>query len=70
MGSQSVQAPEQADLLGTPVRAADAYWLNAPFTTDELQDCRKRLKCTKSPGIDGVLSETIKDGGDVLQSCL
>ena len=72
MGSQPAQPPEQADiiLLGTSVRAADASCLNAPITTDELHDCIKRLKRNKSPGIDGVLSEMIKDGGDVLHNCL
>ena len=71
MGSQPAQTPEQARLLGTSVRAADAYCLNAPFTTDELHHCIKRLKRygNKSPGIDGVLSEMIKDGGDVLHNC-
>ena len=70
MGSQPAQTPEQADLLGTSVRAADASCLNAPITTDELHDCIKRLKRNKSPGIDGILSEMIKDGGDVLHNCL
>ena len=58
MGSQPAQPPEQADLLGTSVRAADASCLNAPITTDELHDCINRLKCNKLPGID------------VLQNCL
>ena len=66
MGSQPAQVPEQADLLGTSVRAADASCLNASITADELHDCIRRLKRNKSPGIDGVLSELIKDGGDVL----
>ena len=70
MGSQPAQTPEQADLLGTSVRAADASCLNAPITTDELHDCIKRLKRNKSPGIDGILPEMIKDGGDVLHNCL
>ena len=70
MGSQPAQVPEQADLLGTSVRAADASCLNASITADELHDCIRRLKCNKSPGIDGVLSEMIKDGGDVLHNCL
>ena len=68
--AQLAQTPEQADLLGTSVRAADASCLNAPITADELHDCIRRLKRNKSPGIDGVLSEMIKDGGDVLHNCL
>ena len=70
MGSQPAQPPEQADLLGTSVRAADASCLNAPITTNELHDCIKRLKCNKSHGIDGVLSEMITNGGDVLHNRL
>ena len=70
MGSQPAQIPEQADLLGTSVRAADASCLNAPITADELHDCIKHLKRNKSAGIDGVLSEMIKDGSDVLHNCL
>ena len=58
------------DLLETSVRAAHASCLNAFITADELHDCIKRLKRNKSPGIDGVLSEIIKDGGDVLHDCL
>ena len=72
MGSQPAQIPEEVDLLGTSVRAADASCLNASITADELHDCIRRLKRNKSPGIesDGVLSEMIKDGGDVLRNCL
>ena len=70
MGAQPAQTPEQAELSGTSVRAADASCLNAPVTSDELHDCIKRLKRNKSAGIDGILSEMIKDGGEVLHSCL
>ena len=31
---------------------------------DELHVCIKRLKRNKSAGIDGVLSETVKDGSE------
>ena len=41
-----------------------------PVTSDELHDCIKRLKRNKSAGIDGILSEMVKDGGEVLHSCL
>ena len=40
------------------------------MTSDELHDCIRRLNRNKSAGIDGVLSEMIKDGGEVLHSCL
>ena len=36
----------------------------------ELRDCIKRLKRGRSPGIDGILAEMIKDGGDLLETCL
>ena len=52
------------------MRAADASCLNASITANELHDCIKRLKHNKSPGIDGVLSEMIKGGGDVSHNCL
>ena len=35
VGGQPAQTPEQADLLGTSVRAADASCMNAPVTSDE-----------------------------------
>ncbi|DBA75869.1 TPA: hypothetical protein ACH3X1_010267 [Trebouxia sp. C0004] len=65
MGAQPAQTPEQAELSGTSVRAADASCLNAPVTSDELHDCIKRLMRNKSAGIDGILSEMVKDGGEV-----
>ena len=43
---------------------------NADITADELSQCIKRLKCGKSPGIDGMLADMIKDGGDLVQQCL
>ena len=70
MGSQPAQIPEQTDSLGTSVWAADVSCLNASITADELHDCIKRLKRNKSPGVDGVLSEMLKDGGDVVRNCL
>ena len=44
--------------------------LNASITADQLHDCIKRLKHNKSAGIDGVLSEMIKIGGDVLHNVM
>ena len=44
--------------------------LNADITVDELSQCIKRLKRDKSPGIDGILADMIKDGGDLVQQCL
>ena len=70
MENQPAQTLEQADLSGISVRAADASCLNASITADELHDDIKRLKRNKSHGIDGVLSDMIKDRGDILHNCL
>ena len=43
MGYQPAQIPEQEDLLGTSVLAADASCFNPPITADELHDCIKHL---------------------------
>ena len=40
------------------------------ITVDELSQSIKRLKRGKSPGIDGILADMIKDGGDLVQQCL
>ena len=42
----------------------------ADITADELQDCIKRLQRGKSPGFDGVCARMLKDGGELLRSCL
>ena len=70
MGAQPAQSPVQADLLGTSVCASDVSCLNAPITVCQLHDYIQRLKRHKSAGIHGVLSEMIKDGGDLLHSSL
>ena len=70
MGAQPPQTPEQAELSGTSVRVVDASCLHAPVTSDELHDCIKRLKHDKTAVIDGILSELVNDGGEVLHSCL
>ncbi len=40
------------------------------ITHDELCSCIKRLQCGKSPGIDGIVADMIKDGGDLVKECL
>ena len=39
--------------------------LDEDINFDELCSCIKRLKHGKSPGIDGVLADMIKDGDDL-----
>ncbi len=70
MGVQPAQTPEQAELSGTSVQAADASCLDVPVTSDELHDCNKRLKRNKSAGIYGILPEMVKGAGEILHSCL
>ena len=40
------------------------------MTLDELSTCIKRLKRGKNPGINGVLADMTKDGGNLLKECL
>ena len=68
--AQPAQTPEQAELSGISVQAADASCLNAPVTLDELHDCSKRLNSNRSAGIDGILPEMVKAGGEALHNCL
>ena len=42
----------------------------AENTVNELSQCIKHLKHGKSPGIDGIFAEMIKNGGDLVQQCL
>ena len=42
----------------------------ADITVEELQICIKRLQRGKSPGIDGICAGMIKDGGELMHSCL
>ena len=45
--------------------------INADTTVDELSQYTKRLvEHGKSPGIDGILADLIKAGGDLVQQCL
>ena len=44
--------------------------LNADITVDELSQCIRYLKRGKSPGIDGIVADMIKVGGDLVQQCL
>ncbi len=42
----------------------------ASITAEELHVCIKKLKRSKSPGIDGVSADMVIDGGDLLHECL
>ena len=50
----------------------DVECLNVDVTADELHTCTciKRFKRGKIPGIDGGLAQMIKEGADLLESCL
>ena len=43
---------------------------NKDITIEELCSCIKRLKRGKSPGIDGILPDMIKDGGELVKQSL
>jgi hypothetical protein len=65
-------ASMQPSLLQQPARTTclqDAC-LNADITVDELSQCIKLLKRGRCPGIDGILADMIKGGGDFVQQCL
>ena len=81
MGVEPAEAPGRpvtADGAGLPgqvyVSAHDltdqSKCLNVDITAEELHECIRKLKRGKSSGMDGLLAEMIKDGGDVLQSCI
>ena len=72
MGAQPAQgigsSPSSGHLI--QVYLTHAHQMQHAITPAELRDCIKRLKRGKSPGVDGILAEMIKDGGDLLETCL
>ena len=70
MGAEPQSAPQRLADLGVSTSCPEHACLNADITVDELSQCIKRLKHGKSPGIDGILADMIKDGGDLVQQCL
>ena len=71
MGAQPAQGTARPTTSGVSTSCPpDVECLNWNITADELRAMIKRLKPGKSPGIDRILAEMIKDGGDVLESCL
>ena len=74
MGSQPAQGTAELPAPGVTATISASCPLNVgcwnvDVTADELHACSKRLKHGKSPGIDGILAEMIKGGGDLLQCC-
>ena len=63
MGAEPQSAPQRPADSGVSTACSDDACLNADITVDELSQCIKRLKRGKSPGIDGILADMIKDGG-------
>ena len=70
MGAGPLPAPDTPAAPGVFTPDSNNASLNANITSDELCSCIKRLKRGKSPGIDGILADMIKDGGDLVQECL
>ena len=79
MGVEPTEAPGRlvtSDVAGLPGQASvldsrdHSKCLSVDITVDELHDCIKKLKRGKSSGMDGLLAEMIKDGGDMLQNCI
>ena len=79
MGAEPAKTPGRLvtpDVAGLPGQVStstsndQSECLNADITVDELHDCIKRMKRGKSSGMDGIVAELIKDGGELLQSCI
>ena len=68
MGAEPQSAPQRPAGSGVSISCPEDACLNSDITADELSQRTKRLKCGKSPGIDGILADMIKDGG--VQQCL
>lgn len=72
MGTEPAEAPQSPTTPGVSAFNSNdqSACLNADITVDELSECIKKLKRGKSSGMDGILAEMIKDGGELLQSCI
>ena len=70
LGAEPQSAPQRPADSGVSTSCPEGACLNADITVDELSQCSKRLKRGKSPGIDGILADMIKDGGDLVQQRL
>ena len=69
MGAEPLPAPTRPATSGVSTPNSDDA-LNKDITIDELCSCIKQLKRGKSPGIDGILPDMIKDGGELVKQSL
>ena len=70
-GAQPAEPPPRPAASGvSPTSNTDDECMFASITAEELHVCIKKLKCGKSPGIDGVSANMVIDGGDLLHECL
>ena len=69
MGAEPLPAPERHAASGVSTSDPDDA-LNKDITLDELCSCIKRLKLGKSPGMDGVPLDMIKNGGEIVKQKL
>ncbi|KAL3162344.1 hypothetical protein ABBQ32_010027 [Trebouxia sp. C0010 RCD-2024] len=70
MGAEPPPTPTRPVAPGVSSPDLNNACLDDDITLDELSACIKRLKRGKSPGIDGVTADMIKDGGDPLKEKL
>ena len=64
MGAEPLPAAIRHATSGVSIPSSDDDALNKDITIEELCSCMKRTKRGKRPGIDGILPEMIKDGGE------
>ena len=67
MGAEPLLAPERPAVPGVSVPGSGDACLNEDINFDELCSCIKQTKRGKSPGIDGVLADIVKDGGGLVK---
>ena len=67
MGAGRGSAPKRPAVPGVSTHDSGDARLNEHINFDELCSCIKRLKRGKSPGIDGIVADMIKDDGDLVK---
>ncbi len=63
-------APKPPTVPGVFTFGLESACLNEDISLDELCPCIKCLQRGKSPGIDGIVANMFKDGGDLVNGCL